>query len=81
MIGYTLTPEQKDLIQGQYYAPYQFFNCVQDINGVWFLFLSDEDKPEVAITEYAWVLDLPQATQRMGNTHNRRSARVGIHST
>ena len=61
MIGYTLTPEQKDLIQGQYYAPYQFFNCVQDINGVWFLFLSDEDKPEVEATEYAWVLDLPEA--------------------
>jgi hypothetical protein len=34
-------------------------NCVQDIDGTWFLFLSDEDKPEVAITEYAWVLDLP----------------------
>ena len=31
------------------------------INGVWFLFLSDEDKQVVATTEWAWVLDLPEA--------------------
>jgi hypothetical protein len=59
MIGYICTPEEKDLIQGQYYTPYQFFNCVQDIDETWFLFLSDEDKPEVAASQYAWVLDLP----------------------
>jgi len=61
MLGYQLTEEQKILIQGQYYTEYQFFNCVQDINGVWFLFLSDEDKQVVATTEWAWVLDLPEA--------------------
>ena len=61
MIGYTLTHEQKEQIQGQYYTDSQFFNCVADIVGVWFLFLSDQDKPEVAVTEYAWVLDLPEA--------------------
>jgi hypothetical protein len=61
MIGYTLTPEQKDLIQGQYYAPYQFFNCVLSIDNVWFLFLSDEDKAEVVNTEWSWILTLPEA--------------------
>ena len=61
MIGYTLTPDQYTQVQGQYYTEYQFFNCVADINGVWFLFLSDEDKEEVAVTEYDWVLDLPEA--------------------
>jgi len=61
MIGYILTNDQYTQVQGQYYTPYQFFNCVQDINGVWFLFLSDEDKQVVATTEYAWVLDLPEA--------------------
>jgi len=61
MLGYKLTNEEKDLIQGQYYTEYQFFNCVVDAEGIYFLFLSDEDKQEVAITEYAWVLDLPQA--------------------
>ena len=61
MIGYTLTQDQYTQVQGQYYTEYQFFNCVADINGVWFLFLSDEDKEVVATTEYAWVLDLPEA--------------------
>ena len=60
-IGYTLTESEYTQVQGQCYTPYQFFNCVQDINGVWFLFLSDEDKPEVEASEYAWVLDLPEA--------------------
>jgi hypothetical protein len=61
MIGYTLTPEQKDLIQGQYFATDIFFNCVTDINGVWFLFLSEQDIPLVQSSQYAWVLTLPQA--------------------
>ena len=60
MIGYILSDSEKEQIQGQYYTPYQFFNCVQDINGVWFLFLSDEDKPEVEASQYAWVLNLPE---------------------
>jgi len=61
MLGYQLTQEQYNQVQGQYYSEYQFFNCVADINGVWFLFLSDEDKQVVATTEWAWILDLPEA--------------------
>jgi hypothetical protein len=60
MIGYILTPQEKDQIQGQYYTQYQFLNCVQDINGVWYLMLTDEDTPEVEASQYAWVLNLPQ---------------------
>jgi hypothetical protein len=60
MIGYILTPQEKDQVQGQYYTQYQFLNCVQDINEVWYLLLSDEDQPEVEASQYAWVLDLPQ---------------------
>jgi hypothetical protein len=60
-IGYTLTQDQYTQVQGQYYTEYQFFNCVLSIDNVWFLFLSDEDKEVVATTEYAWVLDLPEA--------------------
>jgi len=59
-IGYTLTESEYTQVQGQFYTPYQFLNCVQDINGVWFLFLSDEDKPEVLASEYAWILTLQQ---------------------
>lgn len=59
-IGYILSESQKDQVQGQFYAPYEFFNCVQDINGVWFLFLSEQDKAQVAETEYAWLLQCPE---------------------
>ena len=61
MIGYILTPEQYNQVQGQFYTPYEFFNCVQDINGVWYLFLSDQDKTQVTETEYAWLLELPES--------------------
>ena len=61
MIGYILTIEQKEAIQGVEYAPFQIFNCVQDIDGIWFLFLSEQDKAEIANTDWAYLLDLPTA--------------------
>jgi hypothetical protein len=61
MIGYILTTDQYNQVQGQYYTDSQFFNCVADIDGTWFLFLSDQDKPEVEASAYAWVLTLPQS--------------------
>jgi len=60
-VGYQLTQDEYNQVQGQYYTEYQFFNCVLSIDNVWFLFLSDEDKQVVATTEWAWVLDLPEA--------------------
>ena len=60
MIGYTLTIEQKESIQGVCYTPYEFFNCVQDINGDWFLFLSEQDK-EILPREFQYLLELPTA--------------------
>jgi hypothetical protein len=59
MIGYILTTENYDQVQGKFYTPYEFFNCVQDINDVWFLFLSDQDKAQIEGTEWAFILDLP----------------------
>jgi hypothetical protein len=62
MIGYTLTPEQYQAVQGQYINPYQFINCVADIDGTWFLFLSTQDGQEIFDnTEFNWILDLPEA--------------------
>lgn len=61
MIGYTLTTKQNEEIQGVEYAPFQSFNCVQDIDGKWFLFLSEQDKAEIVNTEWAYLLDLPTA--------------------
>jgi len=60
MQGYILTTEQYQEIQGQFFASDIFFNCVQDINEVWFTFLSEQDIPLVEQSQYAWVLDLPQ---------------------
>jgi hypothetical protein len=62
MIGYTLTPDQYEQIQGQYYTDSQFFNCVADIDETWFLFLSEQDKEEVFTNmQWHWILDLPEA--------------------
>jgi hypothetical protein len=61
MLGYQLTIEQKEQIQGKEFAPYECFNCVQDINNVWFTFVSEQQIPLVEASEYAWVLDLPEA--------------------
>jgi hypothetical protein len=60
MIGYILTTEQYTQVQGQFYAPYELFNCVQDINDIWFLFLSDQDKEQIASTEWSWILNLSE---------------------
>jgi hypothetical protein len=61
MLGYQLTEEQKDQIQGKEFAPFEQFNCVQDINDVWFNFVSDQQIPLIQASQYAWVLDLPEA--------------------
>lgn len=60
MVGYKLTLEQKEAIQGQFYNDNCFFNCVQDINGDWFLFLSQSDKNEIESTQYAFLLSLSE---------------------
>ena len=60
MIGYILTNDQKNQIQGQEFAPFECFNCVQDINDIWFNFVSDQQIPQVEASQYAWVLNLPQ---------------------
>ena len=59
MLGYILTNQQKEAIQGVFFAPDIFFNCVEDINGIWFLFLSEQDKALLP-QEYLYLLDLPQ---------------------
>ena len=59
MIGYILTEEQYQEIQGKEFAPYQNFNCVQDINDVWFNFVTEQQIPLVQASQYAWALNLP----------------------
>jgi hypothetical protein len=61
MIGYILTLEQYDQVQGQYINPYQFINCVQDIQGNYFFFGNEQDRVTFANSEFSWLFDLPQA--------------------
>ena len=60
MEGYILTIEQKEEIQGVFYTTYEFFNCVQDENDIWFLFLSEQDKETIINTQWEYLLDLPE---------------------
>lgn len=60
MLGIKLNIEQKNAIQGQFYNENCFFNCVQDINNDWFLFLSESDKVELLNTQYAYLLSLSE---------------------
>ena len=61
MIGYILTQSEYDQVQGQFYTEYEFFNCVADINGVWFLFLSTQDKETILNDPtWNWILTLPE---------------------
>ena len=58
MIGFILTVEQKEEIQGVFFAENIIFNCVQDINETWFLFLSEQDI-EILPQEFQYLLQLP----------------------
>ena len=60
MVGIKLTIEQKEAIQGIFYNDNCFFNCVQDINNDWFLFLSQSDKNKIESTQYDYLLSLSE---------------------
>ena len=60
MIGYKLTTEQKNSIQGIEFAPFQEFNCVQDINNEWFTFFSDQQIEFIKGTQFEWILNCEQ---------------------
>ncbi len=60
MIGIKLTIEQKEAIQGVFYNENTFFNCAQDINGDWFLFLSSDDIIQINNSEFDFLISLPE---------------------
>lgn len=57
--GRIVTNEQANQLQGVFIDADTFFNFVQDINGVYFLFLSEQDEQDIAQTEYAYLLQIP----------------------
>jgi len=59
MEGRIVTTETAESLQGVFFDSDTFFNFVQDINDVYFLFLSSSDEIDIAVTEYAYLLDIP----------------------
>ena len=57
--GRIVTTEQAEQLQGVFIDADTFFNFVQDINGIYFLFLSEQDEADIAQTEYAPLLQIP----------------------
>jgi hypothetical protein len=52
-----LTIEQKDILEGQYFAEDQMFNPVQDTNGDWII--STTEMYNCINVDYMWVQELP----------------------
>jgi hypothetical protein len=59
MEGRIVTTEQAQELQGVFFDADTFFNFLQDINDVYFLFLSSSDETDIAPTQYAYLLDIP----------------------
>ena len=59
MEGRIVTNQQAQELQGVFFDADTFFNFVQDINDVYFLFLSEQDAADVAKTEWSYLLDIP----------------------
>jgi hypothetical protein len=61
MIVYILTEEQYHTIHMVYYNDVNFFSAGKYLENNYAIFLSSQDKEEIALTEWSWILDLPQA--------------------
>jgi hypothetical protein len=59
MEGRIVTNQTANELQGTFIDADTFFNFVQDINGVYFLFLSEQDEIDVEQTQYAYLLNIP----------------------
>jgi hypothetical protein len=59
MEGRIVTNQQAQELQGVFFDSNTFFDFVQNINDVYFLFLSEQDEVDVQSTEYAYLLDIP----------------------
>lgn len=59
MQGRIVTNQQAQELQGQFIDADTFLNFVQDINDIYFLFLSEQDEIDVANTQYVYLLEIP----------------------
>ena len=59
MEGRIVTNQQAEELQGTFIDADTFFNFVQDIDGKYFMFTSQQDEVEIANSQYAYLLDIP----------------------
>lgn len=59
MEGRIVIEEKAQELEGVFIDSDTFFHFVQDINGEWFLMLSEQDEIDIAQTEYDYLLDIP----------------------
>ena len=59
MEGRIVTNQQAQDLQGQFIDSDTFLNFVQDINDIYFLFLSEQDEADISQTQYAYLLEIP----------------------
>ena len=59
MEGRIVTNQQANDLQGQFIDSDTFLNFVQDINDIYFLFLSEQDEADISQTQYAYLLEIP----------------------
>jgi len=59
MEGRIVTEQQANELQGIFIDADTFFNFVQDIDGKYFMFTSEQDEVEIANTQYAYLLEIP----------------------
>jgi hypothetical protein len=52
-----LTKEQKDLLVGQLYAPYSYYNPIQDLNDNWIISVGEIE--QCTKEEFMWLKDVP----------------------
>jgi hypothetical protein len=57
--GRIVTNQTAESLQDVFFDSDTFFNFVQDINEVYFLFLSSSDEVDIAPTQYAYLLEIP----------------------
>ena len=59
MEGRIVTTETAQELQGVFFDDNTFFDFVLDINDNYFLLLTSQDEADIALTQYAYLLEIP----------------------
>jgi hypothetical protein len=58
MEGRIVTQQQANELEGVFFDTDTFFHFVQDINDNYFLLLTSQDEIDIALTQYAYLLEI-----------------------